>query len=70
MEALLDSPLGLIVLIGAIVLVIGVLIPNRPQPDIIYVPISLSQPRGGSGCLPTLLIGIVILLGALLALAQ
>lgn len=51
-----------LLLIIGIVAVALLLIRPAPRPQIIYVPLEVADERGGLGCLPLIVVGIMVLL--------
>jgi len=52
-----------IILIGVVAGLVMTMLRPAPRPEIIYVPIEIPEERGdGMGCLPMIIIGIVVLL--------
>lgn len=51
----------LVLIIGGVVIALMVMRP-APQPTIIYVPLEVAERRGGLGCLPLIVVGVLALL--------
>jgi hypothetical protein len=51
-----------VLLIGIIAVVALLLLRPAPQTQVIYVPMPVEEPRGGLGCAPLLVVGVVALL--------
>ena len=56
----------LLLIIGIVAVALFLFRP-APGPQIIYVPIEVATPQGGQGCLPLIVVGIIVML-VLLAL--
>jgi len=63
-EATMETLLLIIGIAAAALL----LVRPAPRPQIIYVPVEVVEERGGLGCLPLIVVGIIMLLLMLLAL--
>jgi hypothetical protein len=50
------------VLIIGIVAIVALLLRPAPQTQVIYVPMPVEEPRGGLGCAPLIVVGVVALL--------
>jgi hypothetical protein len=50
------------VLIIGIVAIVVLLLRPAPQTQVIYVPMPVEEPRGGLGCAPLIVVGVVALL--------
>jgi len=57
-------------IIGIIVVVALLLLRPAPQTQVIYVPLAVAEPRGGLGCLPLLVVGVLALLVIMIPLAN
>ena len=49
-------------LIGIIAVVALLLLRPAPQTQVIYVPLAVEEPRGGLGCAPLIVVGVLALL--------
>jgi hypothetical protein len=49
-------------LIGIVAVVALLLLRPAPQTQVIYVPLAVEEPRGGLGCAPLIVVGVVALL--------
>jgi hypothetical protein len=49
-------------LIIGIIAVVALLLRPAPQQQVIYVPLAVEEPRGGLGCLPLIVVGVLALL--------
>jgi hypothetical protein len=49
-------------LIIGIIAVVAALLRPAPQTQVIYVPLAVEEPRGGLGCLPLIVVGVLALL--------
>lgn len=58
----MDTMLTIILIGVAAGLVMSILRP-APRTQIVYVPVEVAAERGGLGCLPLIVVGIVLLLG-------
>jgi len=67
MQYLEEATMESLLLIIGIAAVALLLVRPAPRPQIIYVPVEVAEERGGLGCLPLLVAGVLALL-ALLAL--
>jgi hypothetical protein len=48
-------------LIIGIIAVVALLLRPAPQTQVIYVPLAVEEPRGGLGCLPLIVVGVLAL---------
>lgn len=51
----------LLLIMGGVALAV-LLVRPAPQPTIIYMPVEVAEPRGGLGCLPLIIVGVLVLL--------
>ena len=49
-------------IIGLIAVVVALLLRLAPQTQVIYVPMPVEEERGGLGCLPLIVVGVLALL--------